>query len=82
MSKIRIRYLGVVTYGGKKGSQLIEYTGHGQEARVWLANSKRWARTVIVDTLSPRLADVRPAWPHDLKRFGFSLPAGQVLSPG
>lgn len=58
----------------------MEYTGHGQQARVWLARSKRWARTVIVDTLSPRLLDVRPAFPRDLKRFGFTLPPGHVLA--
>lgn len=75
--EIKRRYLAVVTF--VDGSRaLVEYTGHRQEARKWLARSGRWASSFVVDTLGANIADVRPAYPSDLPRFRFTLPVGQV----
>lgn len=76
--KHTLRYLGVITFAKDGSRALIEYTGRDQIARKWLRKSRRWA-TGTVDTLGDHLSDVAPAWPHDLARFGFTLPDGHVL---
>jgi hypothetical protein len=81
-----LRHLYVLTIRDRKGTKLAELTGHRDARgnavmRVWNASQRKWQKgTHVADFAHGYYVDERPAREADLKRYGFTLPAGHHLA--